>query len=131
MAFAAGLLLGTLSDPLHVASPSRGDTVKGLYDVLLSTMKRGGALGQSVRLRRLEPVIRGSFDIAQWRDCRLARPGPASPTPQPSIASPRSSPRTRTIRISGCNSAADIAGFCLRRNQLEAEKSDEPVHYKV
>jgi phospholipid transport system substrate-binding protein len=62
-ALAAGLGLGTLSYPAHAASASGGDTVQGLYDVLLSTMKNGRTLGQSGRFTQLEPVIRRTFDI--------------------------------------------------------------------
>ena len=41
------------------AAPASGsDTVQGLYDVLLSTMKNGRTLGQSGRFAQLEPVIR-------------------------------------------------------------------------
>jgi phospholipid transport system substrate-binding protein len=46
------------------APSSGGDAVQGLYEVLLSTMKSGKALGQSGRFTQLEPVIRRSFDIA-------------------------------------------------------------------
>ena len=64
VAFVGGLVLGVYSDPLHAAPPRGGDTVQGLYDALVSTMKNGRALGQSGRFTQLEPVIRGSFDIA-------------------------------------------------------------------
>ena len=64
VAFAAGLGLTMLSYPLHAASASGGDTVRCLYDALLSTMKNGRILGQSGRFTQLEPVIRRSFDIA-------------------------------------------------------------------
>jgi phospholipid transport system substrate-binding protein len=64
VAFAAGLGLSTLSYPVHAAPSSGGDTVQGLYDALLSTMKNGRILGQSGRFTQLEPVIRHSFDIA-------------------------------------------------------------------
>jgi phospholipid transport system substrate-binding protein len=64
VAFAAGLGLSMLSCPLHAAPASGGDTVQGLYDALLSTMKNGRILGQSGRFTQLEPVIRRSFDIA-------------------------------------------------------------------
>src|SRR5437660_11454231 len=49
--------------PAHAAPPSGSDTVQGLYDVLLSTMKNGRTLGQSGRFTQLEPVIRRTFDI--------------------------------------------------------------------
>src|SRR6202022_2378287 len=63
-ALAAGLALGVLSYPVHAAPASGGDTVQGLYDALLSTMKNGRTLGQSGRFAQLDPVVRRSFDIA-------------------------------------------------------------------
>ncbi len=63
VAFAAGLGLSSLSYPVHAAATSGGDTVQGLYDALLSTMKNGRILGQSGRFTQIEPVIRRSFDI--------------------------------------------------------------------
>jgi len=62
-ALAAGLGLAMLSYPVHAAPASGGDTVQGLYDALLATMKNGRTLGQSGRFTQLEPVIRRSFDI--------------------------------------------------------------------
>src|SRR5256714_5881429 len=53
-----------LSYPVHAAPASGGDTVRGLYNALLSTMKNGRTLGQSGRFTQLQPVIRRSFDIA-------------------------------------------------------------------
>src|SRR6516165_9236245 len=64
VAFAAGLSLSMLSYPLHAAPAGGGDTVQGLYDALLSTMKNGRILGQSGRFTQLAPVIRRTFDIA-------------------------------------------------------------------
>src|SRR6267143_3843284 len=49
--------------PARAAPEGGGDTVQGLYDALLSTMKNGRTLGQSGRFTRLEPVIRRTFDI--------------------------------------------------------------------
>jgi phospholipid transport system substrate-binding protein len=63
-ALGAGLCLGILAYPVHAAPATGGDTVQGLYDVLLSTMKNGHTLGQSGRFTQLAPVIRRSFDIA-------------------------------------------------------------------
>ena len=60
---AALLGLGVISNPVQSAPVSGGDTVRGLYDALLVTMKNGRTLGQSGRFTRLEPVIRRSFDI--------------------------------------------------------------------
>src|SRR6476660_6696749 len=59
----AAVLAFAMSHPLHAASASGGDTVQGLYDTLLSTMKNGRTLGQSGRFTQLEPVIRRTFDI--------------------------------------------------------------------
>jgi phospholipid transport system substrate-binding protein len=64
VALAAELGLGFLCYPTLAASASGSDTVRGLYDVLLSTMKNGRALGQSGRYMQLAPVIHRSFDIA-------------------------------------------------------------------
>ena len=63
-ALAAGFGLAMLSYPVHAAPPSGGDTVQGLYDALLGTMKNGGTLGGSGRFAKLAPVIRSSFDVA-------------------------------------------------------------------
>jgi phospholipid transport system substrate-binding protein len=62
-ALAAGVGLAMLSCPVHAAPASGGDTVQGLYDALLGTMKNGRTLGQSGRFTQLEPVIRRTFDI--------------------------------------------------------------------
>ena len=63
VALAAGVGLAMFSYPVHAAPASGGDTVQGLYDALLGTMKNGRTLGQSGRFTQLEPVIRRSFDI--------------------------------------------------------------------
>jgi phospholipid transport system substrate-binding protein len=63
VALAAGIGLAMLSYPVHAAATSGGDTVQGLYDTLLSTMKNGRSLGQGGRFTQLEPVIRRTFDI--------------------------------------------------------------------
>jgi phospholipid transport system substrate-binding protein len=62
-ALGAGIGLAMLSYPVHAAPVSGGDTVQGLYQALLSTMKNGRTLGQSGRFTQLEPVIRKTFDI--------------------------------------------------------------------
>ena len=64
LALAVGLGLGMVSYPVHAAPASGGDTVRGLYDALLNTMKNGRTLGQGGRFTQLDPVIRRSFDIA-------------------------------------------------------------------
>jgi phospholipid transport system substrate-binding protein len=63
VALATGLAIAMLVCPAYAALTSGGDTVQGLYDALLSTMKSGRTLGQSGRFARLEPVIRRTFDI--------------------------------------------------------------------
>ena len=63
MALGAGIGLAMLYYPVHAAPVSGGDTVQGLYEALLSTMKNGRTLGQSGRFTQLEPVIRRTFDI--------------------------------------------------------------------
>jgi phospholipid transport system substrate-binding protein len=64
IALSAGIGLAMLSYPVHAVSASGGDTVQGLYEVLLTTMKNGHTLGQSGRFTQLEPVILRTFDIA-------------------------------------------------------------------
>ena len=60
---AAVLDLAIVPYPAHAAPASAGDTVQGLYDALLKTMKNSRTLGQSGRFTQLEPVIRRTFDI--------------------------------------------------------------------
>jgi phospholipid transport system substrate-binding protein len=62
-ALVAGLAVAIFADPAHAVPTSGGDTVKGLYDALVATMKSGRSLGQSGRFAHLEPVIRRTFDI--------------------------------------------------------------------
>jgi phospholipid transport system substrate-binding protein len=64
VALAAGLSVGALSTPGRAASPNGGDTVQGLDDALLSTMKAGRVLGQTGSFTQLEPSIIRSFEIA-------------------------------------------------------------------
>jgi phospholipid transport system substrate-binding protein len=60
---AAVLGLAMVPYPAHAAPGSGGDTVQGLYDALLNTMKNGRILGHSGRFTQLDPVIRKTFDI--------------------------------------------------------------------
>jgi phospholipid transport system substrate-binding protein len=60
---AAVLGLAMVPNPARATPGGGGDTVQGLYDALLSTMKNGRTLGQSGRFTQLEPVIRRTFDI--------------------------------------------------------------------
>jgi len=61
---AVAVALAILSQPTLAAPASGSETVQGLYDTLLSTMKNGRTLGQSGRFVQLEPVVRRTFDIA-------------------------------------------------------------------
>ena len=63
VAFAAGVGLSMLSYSVHAAAASGGDTVQGLYEALVSTMKNGRTLGPTGRFAQLQPAIRRSFDI--------------------------------------------------------------------
>src|ERR1700745_3607303 len=63
LCLAAMLAASALPYPVQAAPASGGDTVQGLYDALLNTMKNGRTLGQSGRFTQLEPVIRTTFDI--------------------------------------------------------------------
>ncbi|MBV8089027.1 MAG: ABC transporter substrate-binding protein [Alphaproteobacteria bacterium] len=63
-AVAVGLGIGLVSYPVFAAPASGGETVQGLYDALLNTMKNARALGQSGRFTQIAPVIRRSFEIA-------------------------------------------------------------------
>jgi phospholipid transport system substrate-binding protein len=58
------MALAVLPQPIFAAPASGSDTVQGLYNTLLSTMKNGRTLGQSGRFVQLEPVVRRTFDIA-------------------------------------------------------------------
>ena len=63
-ALAVGFGLAMVSYPVCAAPGTSSNTVQGLYDALLGTMKNGRTLGQSGRYTQLEPVIRRSFDLA-------------------------------------------------------------------
>ena len=58
------MALAVLPQPAIAATASGSDTVQGLYDTLLSTMKNGRTLGHGGRFVQLEPVVRRTFDIA-------------------------------------------------------------------
>jgi phospholipid transport system substrate-binding protein len=61
---AVAMALAVLPQPSFAAPASGSETVQGLYDTLLTTMKNGRTLGQSGRFVQLEPVVRRTFDIA-------------------------------------------------------------------
>jgi phospholipid transport system substrate-binding protein len=60
---ALGLSFALVASPQPAAAMSGGDTVRNLYDTLLTTMRNGPALGASGRYARLAPVVRQTFDI--------------------------------------------------------------------
>lgn len=65
LAFAAvalGLAIAALP-PRADAMGGGSDTVRNLYDTLLTTMRNGPALGPQGRYARIEPVVRQVFDI--------------------------------------------------------------------
>ena len=62
-AIAVTLTVAILPNPVFASPPSGGDTVRGLYDALLGTMKNGRALGRSGRFAQLQPVILKTFDL--------------------------------------------------------------------
>ena len=59
--FAAVLALVALANPVLAMPATGSDTVKGLYDTLLNTMKNGHILGQSGRFVQLEPTTVGGL----------------------------------------------------------------------
>src|SRR5271165_4464527 len=63
LCLAAMLAAAALPNPVLAAPATGGDTVQGLYDALLGTMKNGRTLGQSGRFTQIEPVVRRTFDI--------------------------------------------------------------------
>jgi phospholipid transport system substrate-binding protein len=58
ISLAAGIFTGSA-----VAGPNPQATVRNFYDVLLTTMRNGPALGQSGRYARLQPVVNTTFDL--------------------------------------------------------------------
>ena len=75
-AFAAGLGLGTLSCTVHAAPASGGDTVRGLYDALLNTMKNGRTLAKAGVSRNSTRLFAAASTSPRWRGCRSAGLGP-------------------------------------------------------
>jgi len=61
--FALCLGLAALSPPAFSMGMTGTDTVRSLYDTLLTTMRSGPALGPAGRYSRIEPVVRQAFDI--------------------------------------------------------------------
>jgi phospholipid transport system substrate-binding protein len=57
------LLAALAAAPNPARAGGAGNTVQGLYDNLLVTMKNGSTLGESGRYAQLAPVIRRSFDL--------------------------------------------------------------------
>ena len=57
------LILAALSPPAAAMATGGTDTVRSLYDTLISTMRNGATLGPRGRYAQLEPVVRRVFDI--------------------------------------------------------------------
>jgi phospholipid transport system substrate-binding protein len=57
------------------AAPGPQETVSGLYDTLLATMKDSGALGEQGRYAKLDPAIHQAFAIDQMAKTAI---GPAA-----------------------------------------------------
>ena len=89
VAFGTGLGLSMLSYPVHATPASDGDTVKGLYEVLLTTMKNGGSRALDLEISKarqyaaleaagvLSPdtiVVSGLRHQVTRRSCRTERP---------------------------------------------------------
>jgi phospholipid transport system substrate-binding protein len=55
--------LAALSPPATAMGAAGTDTVRSLYDSLLTTMRNGATLGPRGRYAQLEPVVRRAFDI--------------------------------------------------------------------
>lgn len=65
MIAAAMLAIGTGISPSYAAAQDAGDPkaiVQSFYDALMETMKQGDELGFEGRYKKLEPVIRRTFD---------------------------------------------------------------------
>lgn len=66
MIAAAMLAIGSGISPSFAAAQDTGDPkaiVQGFYDALEETMKQGDELGFDGRYKKLEPVIRDTFDV--------------------------------------------------------------------
>src|SRR5215207_1337690 len=64
LAFAAvALCLAIAALPPRADAAGGGDTVRNLYDTLLTAMRNGPALGPHGRYARIEPMVRQVFDI--------------------------------------------------------------------
>jgi phospholipid transport system substrate-binding protein len=57
------LVCGIFATGAAALPPSAQDSVRGFYDVLLTTMKNARALGQSGRYATLAPVVNNVFDV--------------------------------------------------------------------
>src|ERR1041385_1282691 len=57
------LALTALSPPAAAMGAGGTDTVRSLYDTLLTTMRNGPALGARGRFAQIAPVVRRVFDI--------------------------------------------------------------------
>jgi len=60
---AAGCLALLWSMPTHAAAGPPTEVVRNFYNVLLDIMQSSAALGPKGRYQKLEPVVRGTFDV--------------------------------------------------------------------
>ena len=60
---AAGCLALSWSMPTYAAAGPPTEVVRNFYNVLLDIMQRSAALGPKGRYQKLEPVVRGTFDV--------------------------------------------------------------------
>jgi hypothetical protein len=65
MALGAGIGLAMLSYPVHAAPVSGGDTVQGLYEALLSTMKKHSKTSATVPTASNRPIVSLIFQLPQ------------------------------------------------------------------
>jgi phospholipid transport system substrate-binding protein len=59
----AGWLVLSYPIPAGAALPGPTEAVRSFYGVLLDTMQHAAALGPKGRYQKLEPVVRGTFDV--------------------------------------------------------------------
>src|ERR1700746_1973318 len=65
MALGAGIGLAMLSYPVHAAPVSGGDTVQGLYEALLSTMKKHSKTSATGPTASNRPIVSLIFQLPQ------------------------------------------------------------------
>src|SRR5215813_1090114 len=74
-ALATGLGVAMLAYPAHAVPASGGDTVQGLYDALLGTMKAAARSGKAGVSHVWNLLYVGPLTSRQWPAYRWVRPG--------------------------------------------------------